>query len=510
MSMNSEINIVWVSNIIFEPYLGLNISASFRDIGIKASLTYLPYEQYSGDSDMIKAADFICVCLNFDELYPNALNDIASKKLSLEDLETDLFERCSILYGKIKDDSCAPVIWFGFEDYYNDLVCIHGATFILDGMIDKTNHDLLSLLDKDKYIDTKRLIAEIGIENSYNYKGKYRWSAPYSKPLVERMANEVYKQHLIHTGYTKKCIVLDCDNVLWGGILSEDGIEQIQIGHSGLGRSFQDFQRFLLSLYYRGVILAICSKNDEEDVLTVFRKHSGMLLKEEHIACFSVNWNNKPDNIIKIAEDLNIGLDSIAFIDDSEIEVQAVKKVLPEVTALLYKPNAIRRELSFFNVKNEIDLSNITNRMQTYKTNNNRNALRDRCSSYEDYLKELCVFVDIHSSSPDEYARIVELTQRTNKCTNGRRYTIDNLKLKLQESDFLLFTVSASDRFSDLGIIGAIGIQQNCLDLFALSCRALGRNIENVMISFVKENGVKEYWFESTGKNDSLLSIMEL
>ena len=146
---------------------------------------------------------------------------------------------------------------------------------------------------------------------------------------MEAAVKEIQKQYFIEQGITKKCLVLDCDNVLWGGILSEDGIENIKLGGSGFGRTYQDFQRFVLSLYYHGVILAVCSKNDLPDVMNMFHEHSEMILKEEHIACFQVNWENKPDNIRRIAETLNIGLDSMVFLDDSPVEIEAVKSILP-------------------------------------------------------------------------------------------------------------------------------------------------------------------------------------
>lgn len=153
------------------------------------------------------------------------------------------------------------------------------------------------MIGDDVFVALKRLIEKNGISNLYNTKSKYRWNAPYSKELIEFMEYEVYKQYQIYLLQSKKCVVLDCDNVLWEGVLSEEGIEGIRLDASGLCREYQDFQRFLLSLYYRGVILTICSKNDEADVLRVFREHTGMLLREEHIACFQVNWSDKPTNI---------------------------------------------------------------------------------------------------------------------------------------------------------------------------------------------------------------------
>lgn len=111
--------------------------------------------------------------------------------------------------------------------------------------------------------------------------------------------------------------MLDCENVLLGGTLSDDWVESIRLENSGLGREYQDFQRFLLNLYYNGVILTVCSKKDDDDVLRIFHEHSGMLLREKHIACFKINWNDKPANIKEIADELNTGTDSIVFVDDS-------------------------------------------------------------------------------------------------------------------------------------------------------------------------------------------------
>ena len=144
-----------------------------------------------------------------------------------------------------------------------------------------------------------------------------------------------------------------------GGILSEDGIEGIKLGKSGLGRPYYDFQNFVLKLYQHGVILAVCSKNDEEDVLRVFREHSEIPLKEKHISCFMVNWENKPSNIERIAEYLNIGLDSIVFVDDSSIEIESVKSLLPEVTAIQFDKYMDYEPFSCFNLRSDYDIEEV-------------------------------------------------------------------------------------------------------------------------------------------------------
>lgn len=133
------------------------------------------------------------------------------------------------------------VIWLGFEDYYDAERFNFGSNPMFEGLIDKINLFLYNLIKEDLYIDLKRLIASIGIKNAYDIKGKYRWNAPYTKALIEVAFKEIHKQYIAEKGITKKCLVLDCDNVLWGGILSEDGIENLKLAGSGFGRLYQDF-----------------------------------------------------------------------------------------------------------------------------------------------------------------------------------------------------------------------------------------------------------------------------
>ena len=500
---------VFVSNILFEPYLQTYLSQAFSSIFSAIQLTHISNDEIN-ENHIIRDSDIIVICLNFDELYPNALNDVTSNKISSESILQDVIRRSQELYFSIKTRSNAQIIWFGFEDYYINSDIVHGTVPVFDAVVDIANQSISDMLKEDTFIDFKRLIAKVGINNSYNSKGKYRWNAPYSKKLIEAMTDEVYKQYLVQLGKTKKCIVLDCDNVLWKGILSEDGIEGIRLDGSGLGEEYQDFQRFLLTLYYHGVILTICSKNDESDVLCVFREHSGMLLSEEHFACLKVNWNDKPTNIKEIADELNIGTDSMVFIDDSLFELEAVKSVLPEVTTIRYDRESMYKEFSCFNLNYKVNLLDVKNRNATYRTNLRRAELKQNSSSYEDYIKSLDIKVEIHKVLPTEYSRVSELTQRTNKCTNGKRYTVNELKERMLMKGVCLYSVSVSDRFSDLGIVGAIEIENDVLKLFSLSCRALGRSVENEMLKYmVRDHCIKNIEFNLTKKNESLRNLLQ-
>lgn len=496
--------ITLLTNICFEPYWRTFVKERFSCLPYDTQINSILYEGYQDNIKDINFSDLIVVHLNFEMFYFDLSNAISSGKVTYEAIKDDCINKCRNLYSYIKGHSKAPVIWFGFEDYFSIQKNNYGALLPFEGVVDQLNLALNDMLKEDIFIDFKRLIASVGMRNAYDAKGKYRWNAPYSKELISLMADEIYKQYLIATGNTKKCLVLDCDNVLWGGILSEDGIEGISISDSGLGRPFQDFQRYLLDLYYHGVILAISSKNDESYVLRVFREHTGMILKEEHIACFRCNWDNKTDNIRNISDSLNIGLDSIVFVDDSVFEVESVKAILPEVTAVLYKRDTIYDALSCFNLKRAIELQVVKERTNTYKTNTLRSELYKNSSSFENYISSLEMVVDIHETKKHELTRISDLTQRTNKCTNGRRHTLENLKEKIELSNYKLYTVCLSDKFSNLGIVGVIGIKDNTIDLFSLSCRALGRSVEEQMIEFLKEKGLRNFYYDLTTYNNEL------
>ena len=243
----------------------------------------------------------------------------------------------------------------------------------------------------------------------------------------------------------------------------------------------------------------------KKDVLRVFREHDGMILKEKHISCFQVNWSNKIENIKKISETLNISLKHIAFIDDSIFEIESVRCVLPEVVSIEYDREKVYEHLGgFINLRDIVDIANVEKRVETYKTDEKRRELKESSCSFEEYIKSLGTIIDIHISQPVEYARLSELTQRTNKMTNGVRYTVNELYNKVEEG-YTLLTVKVSDKFSDLGIVGVMGISEQTLDLFSLSCRALGRNIEEELIKYALDFDIKKCRFVSTGKNEGLL-----
>ncbi len=498
-------NIVVISNISVEPFF-VPILQERENTAVIA----VPCQEYrqSGHRSSFKEADIIIIWLNLEVLLPEIHSGVTDSRWKEEKAEK-IRMSCRDMAKYITLYSGAMVTWLLFEDYFLHLAMATGHRG--NSFVEKVNQGIQEELpDETVVIDLKYLIAEMGIGAAFSAKNKYRWNFPYSKLLAVAVANEVQKQYFIENGISKKCLVLDCDNVLWGGILSEDGMGSIRLGSSGLGLEYQEFQRFVLSLYYRGVILAICSKNDRTDVLRVFREHSGMILKEEHIACFQVNWKNKTYNIRQIAVRLNIGTESMVFVDDSPFEIEAVKAFLPEVTTIPYHRETMYAAFSCFHLKENPGYGEVVKRNDAYRTEVFRQEIKAKCDSYNEYLAALEMKIDIHEIVPAEYGRIAELTQRTNKCTNGVRCTVANIREWADSMEGHLYTVTYADKFSDMGIVGGFGIRDDKLALFSLSCRVLGREIEDEMLRYIQERyRITEYEFRDTGKNDNLKLLLE-
>lgn len=510
MNQTHNLKFVVISNICFEPYLRRSLEGIY---GNKVVLSSVPLSELQDTThyETLHNADYIIVVINLEARFPNLTDEFRTGVFSVDEIVGVIEMEYRTTADYLTETTSAPIFWFSFEDYGIRARNLFGATPYLDCLVEKINKMLfVHKTDRITCLDMQYLIACVGIANSYDIRGKYRWNSPYSKELIAEMVGEIDRQIRVLNGETKKCIVVDCDNVLWGGIVSEDGIESIKLDSGGLGREYQDFQRYLKILYDYGIILAVCSKNDSNDVMRMFREHNAMVLREKHISCFRVNWQDKAENIKEIAAELNIGLDSIVFVDDSEFEVQSIRALLPEVASILYNKKTIMSDLAgYIRLNDRVSYKNAIERQNTYSTNRKREELRAECSSFNEYLNSLEMQVDVHIAVDSELNRISELTQRANQCTTGVRYSVNDLKNHIANSGSL-YAVYVNDKYSDLGLVGAIGMNGKCLTLFALSCRALGRKVEDKMLDFVIERNVREVIWKDTGKNGAMKEKISL
>lgn len=501
-----SLKIALISNITLEPFLQSSLKKRILQQGLDMELTTIDYAEYDTCKNKADDADYTIVALSFEFLFPNVANDILSGNICRTEILDRSIEICRKLYNSLKEKCRGTILWLGFEDYYCQYGRVRGSIPVDFMLVDETNLVVYKMMKPgDVYLDLKRMIADAGIDSVYDWRGKYRWNAPYTRIFVDKICEEITRQCIIKGGMgnMKKCLVLDCDNVLWGGILAEDGISGILLGEEGDGRRYKDFQRFLLYLYYHGIILSVCSKNNLADVLQVFKEHESMVIKEEHIACIEAGWGSKADSVRKIGDRLGIGEDSMVFIDDSINEIQEVCSRISGIEGIQFGDGNLYKAFSCFYLE-DADPEMAEKRTLAYQMDRSRSRLAENLESRESYIAELRMKVDIHRVHETELRRISELSRRVNRCTNGTRFSLEELKRQVNNSDYELYSIIVSDRYSNLGLVGSIGIKNGVLDLFALSCRAFGRGLEEKMIDQIKECRVHQFKFISTGKNQQL------
>jgi FkbH-like protein len=316
---------------------------------------------------------------------------------------------------------------------------------------------------------------------------------PIAAEHLSRLAKEWTRHIRPLAGKTCKVLVADLDNTLWGGVIGEDGLEGIEIGPDYPGAYYRDVQRCLLDLKNRGVVLAVCSKNDPDEALAVFDKHPGMLLRRKDISCWRINWNDKAQNLREIVADLNVGVESLAFLDDNPVERERVREELPEVTVLELpnNPSAFAEVLRESQVFERHYISREDGQRAEYYAHEGKRAeARKGANTLEEFYVSLKQEVEVALVTADTTARVAQLTQKTNQFNlTTRRYTEQQISDLASRDDARILYAKVRDRFGDNGIVG-VGIiklsGEKCeLDTFLLSCRVIGRTVETAFIAAV-------------------------
>jgi FkbH-like protein len=295
-------------------------------------------------------------------------------------------------------------------------------------------------------------------------------------------------------GAPRKVAAVDLDGVLWGGVVGEVGLGGIELGEEGVGLAFQDFQRELLCLRELGVLLALCSKNNPRDAAEAFERHPAMVLRREHFAAERVNWRDKATNLRELADELGLGLDSFVFFDDSPFERAWVRQAIPEVVVAdmpedpVERPAALRAAPHF----RRIGLTDADRgRAGAYQAERRRRELAASAVSFDQFLASLDQRATIEPVSDASLARAAQLCQRTNQFNlTSKRYHGPELERLLDDDGVELYTLSVSDRLGDSGITGLAILcldDEAEIDTFLMSCRILGRRLEDALLSFLAE-----------------------
>lgn len=319
-------------------------------------------------------------------------------------------------------------------------------------------------------------------------------------PLVAQALVEIV---LSTMGRIVKCVILDLDNTLWGGVVGDDGALGIAVGAHGDGEAFYHFQSYLLSLKNRGILLAVCSKNNHDNAVQPFLENPDMVLKRDDITVFVANWDNKADNIRKIRDTLEIGLDSMVFLDDNPFERNLVREFLPDVIV----PELPEDPADYVRAVSELNLFETTSfsaedvaRSGLYKQEADRRELQSTYSNIDDYLKSLDMKIEVARFDKPKIARIAQLIQRSNQfnLTTHRHSEAECERMMLDQEFCLPLYGSLSDRFGDHGLISIVilNVKPDVLEIgdWLMSCRVLARGVEHYMmtrvVAFAKEKGL--------------------
>lgn len=362
------------------------------------------------------------------------------------------------------------------------------------------NHDLeLEWADNPSVVinDLDSLSAVHGKERVRSLKWYYLAHMEFSESFLPLLSARYIGFIKALKGKLRKCIVLDLDDTLWGGTIGEDGMDGIRLSQTGQGEPYYEFQRVLRDLNRRGILLAINSKNNYEDAIQVLQKHPAMLLREENFAALKINWQDKATNLIEIAKELNIGLDSMVFLENDPRERDLIRHSFPQVLVPELPIDSSEYGL-FISKMNDFEQLAVSEedlkRAQLYKEQRARTQFQKTVQSFEEFLWSLEIQARIDLVTENDLPRVVQLMQRTNQFNMAnRRYLLLELKQMLSSQDHLLFVLRVKDRFGDSGSVGTIVVEKQnqnkvfFIKEFLLSCRVLGRGIENFFMNYLLE-----------------------
>ncbi|MDQ3681645.1 MAG: HAD-IIIC family phosphatase, partial [Bacteroidota bacterium] len=372
-------------------------------------------------------------------------------------------------------------------------------------------------LPKVHLLDLGKIADLYNIDEIFDAKSDKLGHIPFTPEFYQALCTFLVRKIQAYKGHSYKVIAADCDNTLWKGICGEIGALNVIVDEN-----YAYLQEFLIEKYNEGFLLVLCSKNNEDDVWEVFEKHPGMKLKREHFAAHRINWNAKHGNLLSMAKELNLGPDSFIFLDDSSFEAEQVSFNCPEILSLCL-PDDPQTFFSFLNQVWAFDLFRVTEedrqRNKMYKAEKQRSQEQVNYSSLDDFLLSLNIQVNPVVLQEIDLDRALQLTIRTNQFNlNGIRKTREEISKAIQDHTSLNWIIEVKDRFGNYGKAGLLlaKVDQDTLviETFLLSCRVLGRNVEDIVLSELQKYCDVQRLdriiarFQSTSRNQPFLDFL--
>lgn len=373
-------------------------------------------------------------------------------------------------------------------------------------------------------LPVKDAITDMGRKSFYSPKMWYVGSMPYSMKGMAAIAELITCYISVIKGAKKKCIAVDLDNTIWGGVIGEDGVEGIQLANNKEGARYKDTQRILKKMKDQGVMVAIISKNNVDDVEPVF-KHPDMVLQHEDLVAEVLNWETKTANIRNLAKSLNIGLDAFVMLDDNPAERERMKAECPEVAVIdfpkdtAHLPAVVAKAYDDYFLSLEVTGEDLK-KTEMYRAETQRKMEMSSAGSMDEFLKKLEMTMDIHFMKPEEEKRVTQLTNKTNQFNvTTKRYSEEEIHALSEAKDSDIITVHMADKYGDQGLVSVLILKYENdvaeIDTYLMSCRVMGRSAEFEMLARVKEllqqKGIKtvKAAYIKTAKNAPVLDLYE-
>src|ERR1044071_8411546 len=483
-----------------EPYLGAHlISKKFKPCIAVAPFNQLrqichDYKQVLGRSDL----DAIALLWRVEDLFPATLAACLGNPAAVEDLLREL-KGLADSVGRLRKSFNGTLIVStppypllpGFE-----LLDIRQA---LEGMavfsaVLQFWTQEIARLERVRILDLHGLMISHGTKYAHDSRKWLLYRQPYTETFWQEIGRLLGRILAAEKISPKKCIALDLDNTLWGGIIGEDGLQGIQLGEEFPGKAYRDFQRTLVCLKKKGVLLAVASKNNPEDVYEVFDKHDAMILSRKDFAALEIHWDSKVESIRRVAKKLNIGLDSIIFVDDNAKEIGEISERLPDVTCVVV-PEELAELPDLFAETDFFDFAEITDedrrRTEMMAADSARLEIQEAMSE-EEFRKSLNLKIEVFAAQKQHLARVTQLINKTNQfnLTTVRR-TQDEVEELVGSKAELVLGMDIKDKYGDYGLVGVTILTKkakSCLiDTLPMRCRVLGRGAEDTLIAKLAE-----------------------
>ncbi|MQP24769.1 HAD-IIIC family phosphatase [Flavobacterium sp. LMO8] len=486
----------------------------------EADFNQIEMQVFNTDSEMYAFhPDVIILFLSSHKLL-NKYNKLKVEQQS--SLATREIENIEAIVSTVSANSTAKIIYYNYNEI-DDAVFGSYATKTETSFLyqlRKLNFELMNIANRNTnfYVcDVATIQNQVGKANFFHTSVYISTEMVLSLNVLPLVAQKTVDILKVLNGKLKKCVILDLDNTVWGGIIGDDGIENIQIGSLGIGKAFTEFQYWIKKLKNRGIIVAVCSKNTESIAKEPFEKHPDMVLRLEDISVFIANWENKADNIREIQRILNIGFDSMVFLDDNPFERNLVRENISGIT-VPELPEDPAEYLEYLYTLNLFETNSFSDedkeRTKLYQIEAQRVVTKQKFTKEDDFLKSLDMISVVASFTKFNIPRVAQLSQRSNQFNlRTVRYTESDIENLAKSNDYVTFAFTLEDKFGDNGLIAVVVLKKNSeTDLFIeswfMSCRVLKRGMENFMLNtltaYAETNGFKRILGEyiPTPKNE--------